>query len=278
MSHGRPRISWFELFALILVVFLMVVSEVSAAQTEDFDQYRVRISGFWLRSSPTVTLEAAGHNGFVDFHRDFGFNDYSTMLGKFDWKFARKHHFYVVAAPFNQSHETTLNRTIVFRGQTFNVGAVTRGELSATLYSPGYQYDIMRRKRGHLGIAVQFNLFDTSGMLSAKAQVIGPSSSQTAASSHASLLAPIPVAGPEFRLYLTNSPRLFVEGNVYGMYFFGYGNYYSTVDNIGFAVTKRVSLNAGYAIGSRLNVNTASSRNGLSLTQQGPVAGIQVSF
>jgi hypothetical protein len=33
-------------------------------------------------------------------------------------------------------------------------------------------------------------------------------------------LPPIPVAGPQFRLYLTDSPRVFVEGNVYGMYLF----------------------------------------------------------
>jgi len=48
-----------------------------------------------------------------------------------------------------------------------------------------------------------------------------------------SLLAPLPVAGPQFRFYLTNSPRLYVEGNVYGMYFFGCGNFVSTADDIG---------------------------------------------
>lgn len=276
--NGRPGFSHCALLVLFLSAFLMLISDVAAAQNEDFDQYEVRIGGFWLRSSPTVTLEAAGHNGFVDFHRDFGFNDYSTFLGKFDWKFARKHHFYVVVAPFRQSNQTTLNRTIVFRGQTYDVGAVTKADLSATLYAPGYQYDIMRRKRGHLGIAVQFNLFDTSGSLSAKAQVIGPGVSQAATSSHASLLAPIPVGGPEFRLYITNSPRLFVEGNIYGMYFFGYGNYYSTAGDLGFSVSKHFSVNAGYTIGSRLNVNTATSRDGLSLSQQGPVVGAQLSF
>ena len=278
MWNRRLNASHSALMVLVLSAFLMLISAVGEAQKEDFDQYKVRISGFWFYSSPAVSLEAAGHNGLVDFHRDFGFNDYSTFLGKFDWKFARKHHFYVVVAPFNQSHQTTLNRTIVFRGQTFDVGAVTKADLSATLYAPGYQYDIMRRKRGHLGIAVQFNLFDVRGSMSANAQVIGPGVSQAATSSQASLLAPIPVGGPEFRIYLTNSPRLFVEGNVYGMYFFGYGNFYSTAGDLGFSVSKHLSVNAGYGIGSRLNVNTADSRSGLSLTQRGPIVGAQVSF
>lgn len=44
---------------------------------------------------------------------------------------------------------------------------------------------------------------------------------------------PIPVAGPQLRLYLTDSPHLYVEGNLYGMYFFGYGNFVSIADEIG---------------------------------------------
>jgi len=158
------------------------------------------------------------------------------------------------------------------------VGAVVKGELSSILYAPGYQYDIIRRKRGHVGIAAQANLFDTTGTLSASAQVTGAGVQQAATSRSASLLAPIPVAGPEFRLYLTNSPRLFVEGNIYGMYLFRYGNYYSTAGNLGFSLSKHFSVNAGYTIGSRLNVNTSTSRNGVSLSQEGPLVGAEISF
>jgi hypothetical protein len=265
---------------LLTAVLVLAVSGIAFAQDEEFDQYKFRITGFWLHSSPSVSLEAAGHNGLIDFTHDLGFDDYSTFIGKVDWKFTRKNHLYFVAAPFVQSKSATLNRTIVFRGQTFNVGSKTRGELSSVLYAPGYQYDIIRRKRGHLGIAAQINLFDTTGKLSAEAQVVGPSVQQGGVSSSASLLAPIPIAGPEFRLYLTNSPRLFIEGNIYGMYLFGYGHYYSTAGDLGFALSKHFSINAGYAIGSRLNVktSTSTSRNGLRLSQQGPLVGVELSF
>lgn len=268
-----------RLILCLIVLFALAASGIaSAQQSEDFDQYKVRISTFWLYASPTVTLEAAGHNGFVDFNHDFGFDTYSTFMGKLDWKFTRKNHLYFVAIPYIQSTTTTLNRTIVFRGQTFNVGAVTTGSLSSIMYAPGYQYDIIRRKRGHLGIAVQFNLFDSTGKFTAAAQVTGGGIQQAAISTSSSLLAPIPVAGPEFRIYPLNSPRLFIEGNIYGMYFFGYGNYYSTHGNLGFAITKHISINAGYAIGSRLKVKDTSSRVGLSLTQQGPMVGAEFSF
>jgi len=168
---------------------------------------------------------------------------------------------------------------MVFQGQTFVVGSTTKSSLKSNLFAPGYQYDVIRRKRGHLGIAVQVDLFDSSAKISAAAQVVN-GMQQAAVSASGSLLAPIPVAGPEFRLYLLNSPRLFVEGNVYGMYFGGYGNFVSTSDSIGVTLTKHISINAGYQLGSRLvvNNNSSSDRIGVRLTQKGAIAGLEFSF
>ena len=77
----------------------------------------------------------------------------------------------------------------------------------------------------------------------------------------ASLLAPLPVAGPQFRIYLTDSPGVFVEGGVYGMYFFGYGDFVSTAGSLGVTINRHLSLTAGYQLGSRLIVNNSTSSN-----------------
>jgi hypothetical protein len=265
-------------FCLILLLASGLVPQKAFAQDEDLDDYKVRISGIWFHSTPTVTMEAAGRNGLVDFNRDFGFNDYSTFGAKFDWKFTRKNHLYFVVSDFNQTQEAVLNRTITFRGQTFVVGLNTQAQLHEMMYSPGYQYDIIRRNRGHLGLAVQFNIFDTSGTFSAAAQTTPDGVNRAAVASQASLKAPIPVAGPEYRFYITRSPRIFVEGYVFGMYFFGYGNFVSTTNDLGVSLGKHFGIKAGYAVGSRLQVNTTSKRVGLNLTQKGPIVGVEVSF
>jgi len=266
-----------RLSALLVPLIWIGTPAFAQAPEQEFDQYSVRVTGFWLYSSPTVSVEAAGHNGFIQFDRDFAFGEYSTFLGKIDWRFTRKNHLYFTSAPFNQSNQVVLNRTITFRGQTFAAGATAKGQLQAVVYAPGYQYDIIRRKRGHFGIAAQLNFFRTTGSLSAAAQVTGAGVHQAAASSNASLLAPIPVGGPEFRLYLLKS-RLFINGNGFGMYFLGYGNYYSTTDYLGLAISKNLSINGGYAIGSHLRVNNSANRVGLDLVQKGPIAGLDVSF
>ena len=265
-------------FSVLALILTPAITVAQTNETEEFDQYKVRVSGFWLYSSPNVNLEAAAHNGIIHFNQDFNFGQYSTFLGKVDWKFTRKNHLYFSTALFNQSQQAVLNRTITFRGQTFFVGATAKGTLQATVYTPGYQYDIIRRKRGHLGVGAQVNIFNTSGKISAAAQITGAGMQQAAVSSRASLLAPLPVIGPEFRLYVTNSPRLFINGQVFGMYFFGYGYYASTVDFVGLSITKNLSINGGYAYASRLRITDTSNRVGLNLTQKGPVAGIEVSF
>jgi hypothetical protein len=260
-----------------LVALASILAVPAFAQSEDFDSYKIRIDAGWVYSSPSGSLQGSADNGTIDLQKDLGFNGYSTVIGKVDWKFTRKNHLFFVATPFNTSHQTILNRTITFQGQTFNVGLTTQSNLRSNLYAPGYQYDIIRRKRGNFGLAVQMDLFDASAKISATAQAGNGGRTQSASGS---LLAPIPVAGPEFRLYLTNSPKLFIEGNVYGMYFGGYGNFVSTVGSLGYSLTKHISANVGYALGSRLVVtnNASSDRIGIRLTQQGALAGAEFSF
>lgn len=267
---------------LVLIIFLssVVPATIRAQSNEEFDQYKLRVEGFWVYSNPSGTIQSSVQDGAVDLTKDLGFNSYSTFAGKLDWKFTHKNHLYLVGIPFNSSRETVLNRTIIFKDQTFEAGLTTHSSLSSPMYGFGYQYDIIRRRRGHLGLAAQINLFDTHASINAAAQVTGDGVHHAAVSASASLLAPIPVAGPEFRWYLTDSPRVFIEGNVYGMYFFGYGNFVSSMGTLGFSVNKHLSINAGYQLGSRLIVNNNSSSNriGIDLTQRGPMAGLELSF
>lgn len=245
---------------------------------EEFDSYKIKLQAGWFYSYPSGSIRAQGDTVPVDFTKDLGFSSYSTFAGKVDWKFTHKNHFYVVLVPLWSSKTNTLSRSIVWDGQPIHVGAAVQSSLHAFEVAPGYQYDIIRRRRGHLGLAIQIDLFNNDSKISAAAQVTGDGTHQVAVSASKSLLAPIPVAGPEFRYYLTNSPRVFIEGNVYGMYLFGYGNFVSTAGDIGVTFTKHITANAGYQLGSRLNVNGTSNRIALDLTQRGPLVGLEFSF
>jgi len=273
----RLRVSVF-LPAMTLLTIFAAAPLLRAADDDELDSYRLRVDGFWFYSNPSGNIQGSGESGRIDVNDDLGFNSYSTFSGFVDWRFTRKNHLTFTGSPFEQQRTTVLRRTITYQGQTFDVGLQTHADLKANLYAPGYQYDIIRRRRGHLGVAVQIDLFDAKASLTAQAQTVD-GMHHAAVSGSGSLLAPIPAAGPTYRFYLMDSGRLFVEGNFYGMYLFGYGNFLSTVDDLGLTINKHLSVNAGYALGSRLVVNNNSStRVGIHLTQQGALAGLEVSF
>ena len=269
-----PGLSGILLFASLSTVAVSQVSE-----KEDFDTYHLRIGAGWFYSNPSGNIQGSNDTGSIDLNKDLGFNTYPTFSGKADWKFTRKNHLYVTVIPFDTSRQTVLSRTFTFQGQTFTAGLTTSSSLNTLLVAPGYQYDFIRRRRGHLGLALQMDLFNTTAKVDAAAQVVG-GVQQKAVSASGSLLAPIPVAGPDFRLYLTDSPRLFVQGNVLGMYLFGYGNFVSTVGNVGITLSKHFTVLGGYQLGSDLTVknNSSSDRIGLRLTQKGAIVGLETSF
>lgn len=269
-----------SLLLVLAVLGIFAMPQTAAAQDKDeFDSYKVKLEGYWVYSRPSGAFQGANDSMNVDLQGDLHFNQYSTFVGKVDWKFTHKNHLYVQGMAFNSSREVVLDRTITFQGQTFLASATVQGTLNSPAYVIGYQHDFIRRRRGHLGVAVQANIFDTHASIKADAQIVG-GQQQEAVRASGSILAPLPVAGPEFRFYPTNSPRVFVDGNVYGMYFFGYGNFISTAGVLGVTINKHLAVKAGYQLGSRLVVNASarSDRLGVTMTQQGPVAGAEISF
>jgi hypothetical protein len=50
------------------------------------------------------------------------------------------------------------------------------------------------------------------------------------------------------------------------MYLFGSGNFVSAAGDLGFTLTKHITANAGYQLGTRLNVHGTPDRLGLDLT------------
>lgn len=268
------------LLALMILSFVPSLHAADDSTSDDLDNYKVRLGAFWFYSNPSGTFQGSGSSDLIDINKDLGFNSYSTFTGVVDWKFTRKNHLTLTISPFQQTRMSVLHRTITYQGQTYDVGGTVKADLQANMYAPGYQYDIIRRRRGHLGVAVQIDLFDAHATLTTLVQASGGGQQfQQQNTGSTSLLAPIPVAGPTYRFYITDSSRLFVEGNVYGMYLFGYGNFMSTANDLGLTLNKHLSINGGYALGSRLVVNNnAATRIGIHLTQQGPLVGLEASF
>ena len=164
---------WVLVCVALLYFQLGLPASVRAQQSDEHDNYKLKIDGFWFYSKPTGTIHAQSDEVPVDLTKDLNFGSYSTFAGKIDWKFTHKNHFYVNISPLYTTKSTTLARDITFQGIPFYAGADVTSTLHALLIAPGYQYDIIRRRRGHIGIGVQLDLFDTTAKIKALGTVNG---------------------------------------------------------------------------------------------------------
>jgi hypothetical protein len=263
---------------ILLTIFaiLVVLPMLRAQETGDLDAYKWRATGAWWFSHPTGSFHASTDLVSFDFNKDFHFGDYSTFSGSLDWHFKRKHHLILLVNPIYSSKTATMTEDITFQGVTYHVGASVSADLNSLSFMPGYQYDIIRRRQGYLGIVAALNLLDTKGSLTGTGTLNNVSATYT---SSASVLAPLPIVGPKARWYpMHDSDRFSLDGAFQGMYFFGYGNFIYTHGSAQVKLHKNLSLKAGYQMGTRFTVHGKADQVGLRLTQQGPVAGLEASW
>ncbi len=258
---------------MVALLFLAALPLLQAQDAGDFDNEKVRVEGSWWLAHPSGYFGANGSDNYVNFNRDFGFGNFSTFTGKIDYRFGHRQHLLLNVTPIYESQTATLNRTIMFQGQTYDIGAQVNANLRSWNVAPGYQYDIIRRDHGFLGLEVDINLVDTRAALSLAGNGGG------SASGSRSIFAPLPAIGPIFRWYpLHDSNRLSVDGSVRGMPFFGYGNFLTAQGAVNIGLTKHLMFRGGYQMGSRLSIHGTSDQIAVKLTHTGPTAGLEYSF
>jgi hypothetical protein len=156
-----------------LFLIVLVLPAVLRADDDEFDnaKRKLQLNG-WI-SSPSGYFNGHDGEGYFDVQRDFGFGDYVTFAGKWDWRFKRKHHLIFGATPIVSSRTTALNRTITWQDQTFNVGAQVNANIKSLIFTPGYQYDFFRFRQIWLGLLVNVNLAYTRAALKSSGVVSG---------------------------------------------------------------------------------------------------------
>jgi hypothetical protein len=261
---------------LFLTCLVLLAAPLALGQdSDDLDVYKFRTTASWWYSNPSGHFDGQNHEGEFDLSRDFHFGSYSTFTGTLDWRFKRKHHLLFSTSPVSYSNRATLLRTITFQGDTYNVGTQATSDIKSLSFAPGYQWDFIRRNRGYLALATQFYLLDTKATLTGTVVVNGQAATK---STSGSFLAPLPVIGLHGRWYPLTSDRLSVEGYFNGMYFFGYGDFYSARGIAGVGFAHHWKAIAGYQMGTRLSIHGTSSNIGIRLTQKGPVVGVEGSW
>jgi hypothetical protein len=243
----------------------------------DNAKWKVQANAWLSQPSGNFKDNSNAGTGNFDLQRDFGFGDYVTFSGQVNWRFKRKHHLLLSAEPVVSSRTTTIERTIEWQGETYNVGATVKAHVGSLILTPGYQYDFFRRRTWNLGLLVNLNLIYTDASLGLAGSATGGGGGSASGSMEKTgrLFAPLPAIGPSFRWYpVPKWGPWYIDGNATAMSFFGYGNFYSANGMVGVPFRQHWDIRAGYLLGSRLKITGSSDQIGVRLTQKGAVAGV----
>jgi len=177
------------------------------AQVLPAEDHVVEVSLMFFKPSPELTLSTdatASAVGTVDFVEEFDIQD--KTFPEFRATIGRSHKLRVSHVKFSYDESATIERTFVFQGRTFVVGAPASTEIDWELWTIGYEWDFVQRERGFFGVIADL-----------KYNKIEASVESTALSSPAATdtKAPVPTIGVIGRGYV--APMVAITGQFTGL-------------------------------------------------------------
>jgi hypothetical protein len=172
------------------------------------ERYNVEFSlGLW-NPTPAITIASTSLVAIgsqIDAVNDLGFTTSKLTDFHLVLRPAKKHKILFEYLPIKYSADATLTRTIVFHGVTYTLGLPVTSSLDWKAYRFAYEYDLVYRSRGFVGIIGGIQYADI------RASVASP---LPGASAFTQQRAPIPALGGIARAYLAENVS--ITGEVTG--------------------------------------------------------------
>ncbi len=235
------------------------------SSSDDPESFHVELTGSaWLLDS-SGTIQASGTP--VDLVTDLGAEQRQlTFYGRLVVKPGRKHRIILEGTPVRLTGFNVVNRTITYRGQTFNVSDTLRSSADFNYFFAGYQYDLVSGPRGHFGLSVGGAYLNATGTIQSVDTNTVATKSETLG---------LPLAGAEGRFFLLpRSKFLMVEGGARGMGVGSYGHYIEATGSGGLALGEFAFL-AGYRWADVDLHDTSSSQSGVDVRFKGPIFSLE---
>ncbi len=176
---------WFDRRAAVLLLAL-------PAAAQEFENFRIELStSAWL-----VNPSGAIQSGIapIDLQRDLQIEQRQPhFFGKLVIKPSRRHRLIVEGVLYRLCGAANITRQITFASRTFTVRDFVTSEATIDYIAAGYQFDLVSRPRGHLGLLAGVAHVDAAGTLTSRQ--FGFSGTE-----HQSF--PFPQAGAEGRAFL----------------------------------------------------------------------------
>ena len=235
-----------------------------SSSSESPESFRLEITGAGWLVNPSGTIQSSGTP--VDLINDLGAQqNQPTFYGQLVFKPGRKHRIVFEGTPFRINGYNTVNRSITYNGQSFNISQTLQSSAQINYFFGGYQYDVVSGPRGHLGFSVGAAYMNATGTIQALQTSTVASKSETLG---------LPLAGADFRLFPIPGHRIIeLEGGVRGMGAGSYGHYLEASGNGGVCFGP-IAVLAGYRQVNALFQNN-NGTSGVNVHLKGPIFSMQ---
>jgi hypothetical protein len=207
----RMRVSVFLVCLILLGVSTAQAQKPGTSDRATGETYRVEVAGYFWNPDPDITVRSealtqARLGSVIDFIEDFGIEQARFRQIKVVLRPGTKHKFRFEYTPITyEAPNATLERTIVFNGQEFNLALPIAASFKWKAYRFGYEWDMIYRDRGFFGILLEAKYTDVQATLAQNA--IG-------LEEFARARAPIPAIGAIGRVYVV--PNISITGEISG--------------------------------------------------------------
>src|SRR5207248_2655062 len=124
------------------------------------------------------TIRASGTP--VDLRSDLGVNQNSpTFTGKLDVRLGRRHWIGVEGTPFRLDGTMDLSRSITYQNRVFSITDRVTSTASLDYFYAGYQFDLISRPRGHIGLEAGGAYLSATGSITSQATSVTAFKSET---------------------------------------------------------------------------------------------------
>ena len=206
------------------------------------EDYLVEVTGGMWNPSPTIVTssEQFGIIGTdIDFGKDLGMIRRRHNELRLTLKPARRHKLRLHWLPMQYRQSAVLERSLVFQGIAYDIGLPVDSALTWDAWRFGYEFDVLVRDRGFLGLILEAKYTDIQAEIDS-----------TIGYEYTRARAPIPAIGAIGRVYITRFTPITAEftafrlpDNVVEDYSAKYIDFdvYGTVN-----LTRMVGVNVGY--------------------------------
>src|SRR5262245_36595355 len=242
--------------SLLLITTGLLVGPKATAQEAAGKAIHYEISASWLGLTPGGKVQTNSNR--VDFVSDLGIDGMASQAGfAFLVRPWNRSGVFGEFIPYRFSGEQTLERGFRFGGVSYDVNEAVSSEASLNYLSFGYHRNIVDRSRIEVGVRVG------AAYMGVKARASSPS----AGSAEVNRNVLFPLVGLVTQ-YFPGNRGLNLRGEIRGMTFGGYGGYLDVGGAIGFTLSPRMTLDAGYRA---VNGDGHSRTRGAEVNFRGPV-------